>query len=49
MMYEIASYTMGPYCTTYYVEYYTNTRKRVSYASGTDIHAARRAALKKIV
>jgi len=49
MMYELTSYTMGPYCTTYYVEYYTNKRHKVAYASGTDLYVARRTALKKIV
>ena len=49
MMYEISSYTMGPYCTTYYVEYYTNNKRKITYASGTDLYTARRAALKKIV
>ena len=48
MMYELTSYIMGPYCTTYYVEYYTNNRKKITYASGTDISSARRAALKKM-
>ena len=47
-MYELTSYIMGPYCTTYYVEYYTNTRKKITYASGTDLAIARRSALKKI-
>jgi len=49
MMYELTSYTMGPYCTTYYVEYYTDKNRKITGASGTDLPTARRTALKKIV
>ena len=48
MMYELISHTMGPCCTNYYVEYYSKYNYRISWASGTDIQAARRTALKKI-
>jgi hypothetical protein len=47
MMYEVSSYIMGPYCTTYYVEYYQQDTM-VTSASGTDLYTARRAALQKI-
>ena len=48
MIYELVSYTIGPYCTNYYVEYYNKYHSIITWASGTDIQSTRRTALKKI-